>query len=599
MEYNFRTAKITASSDDNKWGGCFAENGLWILLEVATEDDTPASHVGKTILDLLLVRFSTTKVRGESLVNELLSEVQNNKAVTTLLIGSLFENVLFLGCTGQGTVMIKRQQKLGRLLTGSATAKGKVAPGDVFIFHSDKFDSLVDMEKKARIFSGENLEDMEEEIASHILGNSDALGGAVLAFTITSVKENETLLNNNKGLSGVKKLAGQRGELFTNKIKEFLNYIINRRQSKNRKKFITVSTILVLLLIFSIINNLRNSQTKTRRQQLTEVMEMVSQQYDEGVSLIDLNPIRARELLSSSKLSLAKLLKETKKNSPEYKSINEWLGKVSSAEVSAYKIYKLTAVPLFFDINLVKPGGEGASIASYKQLKVILDTKNKTLYLLSTDTKKAAVLAGENLVKDAKTVALHGDIAYILNSEGIFGIDIKSKTAKEAVKKDEQWGNITHLAAFGGNLYLLDKTNNSIWKYIATDFGFSSIKSYINPGVNINFSHAGKMSIDGSIWVPDGQIIYKFTDGQPEQFVLRGFSETVGNIDDFYTSDSENNFYILDKSLARIIVFDKDGYYQSQYQWEDLKTASDIVVTEDEDKIFILSGSKIYAIDIK
>ena len=143
MEYNFRTAKITASSDDNKWGGCFAENGLWILLEVATEDDTPASHVGKTILDLLLVRFSTTKVRGESLVNELLSEVQNNKAVTTLLIGSLFEDVLFLGCTGQGTVMIKRQQKLGRLLTGSATAKGKVAPGDVFIFHSDKFDFLV------------------------------------------------------------------------------------------------------------------------------------------------------------------------------------------------------------------------------------------------------------------------------------------------------------------------------------------------------------------------------------------------------------------------------------------------------------------------
>ena len=47
------------------------------------------------------------------------------------------------------------------------------------------------------------------------------------------------------------------------------------------------------------------------------------------------------------------------------------------------------------------------------------------------------------------------------------------------------------------------------------------------------------------------------------------------------------------------MVFDKDGLYQSQYQWDELKNAKDFMVTEKEGKIYVLVGHKIHAIEIK
>ena len=57
--------------------------------------------------------------------------------------------------------------------------------------------------------------------------------------------------------------------------------------------------------------------------------------------------------------------------------------------------------------------------------------------------------------------------------------------------------------------------------------------------------------------------------------------------------------YVLDRDLGRILVFDKDGVYQSQYQWEGMKDISDFVVSEEEKKIFLLSKNNIYALELK
>jgi hypothetical protein len=46
-------------------------------------------------------------------------------------------------------------------------------------------------------------------------------------------------------------------------------------------------------------------------------------------------------------------------------------------------------------------------------------------------------------------------------------------------------------------------------------------------------------------------------------------------------------------------VIDKSGVYQSQYQWDELKNAQDLIASDDEKKIFVLVGGKIYAIEMK
>ena len=108
------------------------------------------------------------------------------------------------------------------------------------------------------------------------------------------------------------------------------------------------------------------------------------------------------------------------------------------------------------------------------------------------------------------------------------------------------------------------------------------------------------MAIDGSIWLlrQDGKIL-KFSQGSPEAFGVAGLDKPFSSPSVIYTDSEAENLYILDKGNSRIVVLTKGGEYQGQYIWEGIKEASDMVVSEKEEKIFLLSGEKIYKIDIK
>ena len=594
-----QTAKIVGNADNIKWGGVFSENGLFIVVEVTGSEEKHAVNTGKEILDLLLTKFTNVKERSSGTISQLLDVVSDREEINSLVIGLLENDQLFLGSLREGTIYLMRDKKLGRILSGSVQMKGEANEEDLLLICSKTFDLLVSKEKGNEALLIQDPEQIAAQIAPQILENKEAYGACGLVIKMSCELQEKV-----KQPSRISMVTGRIKDLV--KIRQLKLPWISKTQeyqdpekTRTKKTLLTVSVALVVLLVLSVFFNLNHTRDVKRQEKLTEVLALVTQQYEEAINLIDLNPVRARELLASGKLSLSPLLSEFPKESSEYKQAQEWMVKISSQEVTAYKIYKLTAVPLFFDLSLVKAGAEGKKMTSYKDIKAILDTKNQTVYTLSTTNKQSNIIAGSDTVKDAQNIAVHGNNAYILNSDGIVGIDILSKTAKVMIKSDEKWGEIGSLESFGGNLYLLDKRKNTIWKYVATDFGLSAITTYLNPDVKVNFSESTRMDIDGSVWVAYPSEILKFTRGLGEQFAFKGFSELLSNITAISTSDTNNFIYLLDKSTTRIVVFDKDGAYQSQYQWDELISADDIVATEEDKKIFVLMGSKIYAIDIQ
>lgn len=605
-----QTAKIVGNADNIKWGGVFSENGLFIVVEVMGSEEKHAVNTGKEILDLLLTKFTNVKERSSGTISQLLDVVLDREEINSLVIGLLENDQLFLGSLKEATVYLMRDKKLGRILSGSVQMKGEANEEDLFLICSKTFDLLVPKEKVNEALLIHDPEQIAAQIAPLVLENKEAYGACGLVVKTSS--ELQEKIEQSPDISDFKNSFAERISTVTGRIKDLvkirqlkLPWISKTQEyqdpekTRTKKTLLTVSVVLVVLLVLSVFFNINHTRDTKRQEKLGEVLALVTQQYEEAVNLIDLNPVRARELLASGKLSLSPLLSEFPKESSEYKQANEWMVKISSQEVTAYKIYKLTAVPLFFDLYLVKAGAEGKKMTSYKDIKAILDTKNQTVYTLSTTNKQSNIIAGSDTVKDAQNIAVHGNNIYILNSDGIVGIDILSKTAKVMIKSDEKWGEIGSLESFGGNLYLLDKRKNTIWKYVATDFGLSAITTYLNRDVKVNFSQAIRMDIDGSVWVAYPSEILKFTRGLGEQFAFKGFSELLSNITAISTSDTNNFIYLLDKSTTRIVVFDKDGAYQSQYQWDELISADDIVASEEEKKIFVLMGSKIYAIDIQ
>ncbi|MBI3954994.1 hypothetical protein HY338_01005 [Candidatus Gottesmanbacteria bacterium] len=609
MKLNINTEKITTSSNENYWGGVFCENGLFLALEVKGDATKPAPKSGREYIDLLLTRFTNHQEINLDVVRDLLGQIAKTENTLSLIVGLLDKDNLYLGSYKKGIAYMVRSEKLGKILTPGNITSGEVVTGDVIILYSEDLNAIIDQTKRKTLFTKENLEVIKDELLAQVLDKPEAYGKAVILISIGNwEKEEESMVEMppetkpqdepvpqeepKKFMLWPRVVAGFK------LVKEKWQQTAIRPETKSKKNLLTVAIVLIMLLFSSIFFNINHSRNSKKTAELDKVMELITQQYDEAVSLIDLNSVRSRELLSASKLSLSPYLNQFPKGSSEYKKVQEWLDKITSQETTAYKIYKLTAVPLFFDLNLIKKDGTGTKITNFNETTAILDSQNKIIYSLKTDSKKAEVVAGSDIVKDGAILTIHGTNIYLLNSDGVVAIDMKSKTSKIVVKKDDKWGNIKSMASFGGNLYLLDSQNHAIWKYIATDFGFSARSNYLNPDVRVNFASAETIIIDGSIWVGKDIEILKFAKGLGEDFSFKGISDSIQNVTNFYTSDSDKYLYLLDKPLSRIVVFDKDGVYQSQYQWDDLKNADGIIASESEKKIFVMIGSKIYAIDL-
>ncbi|MCJ7793148.1 MAG: hypothetical protein MUP45_04190, partial [Candidatus Marinimicrobia bacterium] len=181
---------------------------------------------------------------------------------------------------------------------------------------------------------------------------------------------------------------------------------------------------------------------------------------------------------------------------------------------------------------------------------------------------------------------------------GIWEYDKETKRQKLVIEKDEGWGEILDLGAFGGNLYLLDK-KGEIWKYPAMETGYGVYRLWLE-GDKPNFSDAVAMAIDGSVWVlKENGTILKFTQGGRDSFTLSGLDKPLNNPTALFTDDDQENLYVLDKGNSRVLVINKSGEYHSQYRWQGLGEVTQLMASEEAKKILLLSGNKVYEIEIK
>ena len=54
----------------------------------------------------------------------------------------------------------------------------------------------------------------------------------------------------------------------------------------------------------------------------------------------------------------------------------------------------------------------------------------------------------------------------------------------------------------------------------------------------------------------------------------------------------------MDKTQKRVVVFDKEANFASQYYSDAISEAKDFMVTEEEGKIILLTGDKLYSLDL-
>jgi len=165
---------------------------------------------------------------------------------------------------------------------------------------------------------------------------------------------------------------------------------------------------------------------------------------------------------------------------------------------------------------------------------------------------------------------------------------------------DEVWKTGVDLQAYGRNLYVLNPTDNQIYKYSRARSKFSSATDY---NLDADLAGAISMAIDGNVYVlREGGDIVKIFKGEQQTFDIEDMATDISSATKLVTLPEHKNMYLLDPINRRVIILEKEvgpgARYKGQVYFEDLSDIQDIYVDKTEDKLYLLTKKAIYQVEI-
>lgn len=559
----------------------YAHDNFFVSFEICGDGALP-----KAMAFLEVIKQSLLSHPPQTLTSfkELLSIAKTNYPTIIFAAGLIIERVLYVATTTGGTVYIARKQKAIRIAADASSASGLVTSNDLLLFTTADFNQIVTEVVVFELLINGSLVAVSEAFFQ-ILRNTHQMQGAAL---LVSILPSDAITS---GAVAFKPISNK--QRVQSGIAGKISAVTHRM--KMVKPIGIAVFVLVLFLIGSIYVGLVKNRTNSASSVFVESLDEITHKFDEGLALIDLNPIRARQLLAEAKAKLSEQQKNPLSEN-EQKILGEYITKIDAGLVSANRSFEVPLTP-FFEFSLLKKNGEGTHMSLYQDILIILDSANSSLYRLSISSKAAKLLASSQLLKNAVNVAVYGEEIYVY-ADGIYRL---STTAglEQIISKDTEILHVSDIAAFSGNLYVLDKGRNWIWKYMRGESGFESRQDYLLFDTIVDLSKATNISIDGSVWVVHDGKIKRFTQGKEDVWSIKGLHEPLGVTVDMYVDELTKYAYVLDVEHKRVVVLDKDGTYLAQYHWEEALYVSDFVVSEQLHKILLLSRGTIYGIDLK
>lgn len=567
---------IVAPTDAYHWGQVLLLPTAYAVVEI--EDETGgAREAGLTLLGILSERLSESIV-SLSQAQELAQGVANN-CVASLVLLVPVGMTAYLVLVGGGAVYIKRGERIATLLDAPGSLSGQLEEGDTVLLATKRLVAAIGDNALGSAFDAEKLTVQLSE-------NDAATGAAGLVFGVirgVPVEEEQVPVPTFDKEAPVGKLL-QLGSRFRGK-----NGVL-----------VAVALMSSFLFFGSVVLGIKKQFSYRTDRYVTASLTQAQHAHDEGVALLDLNPVKGRQRLSDAKLILDALAATVSAKTKTGRQIAALSKDVGDRLTMAMQVHR-GEPQLFYDAGLLKKGATVSSVSLKSEQLAILDVSGGTVFLLAGDSKKGQIIAGGEQFAGSRLVGMHGDKVYVLVADGVHRIRTEDKkTEPFIIKKDSEWGAMSGLVAFGGNLYLLDTAKSRIWKYTGTETGFSERREYLNPDTLPDLSRAMNMAIDGSVWLgTSGGSIMRFTQGAENTFLPKGVTPDFGKNLVVYTSDEVKRVYVLDRDNKRVVIVEKDGEYLAQYVWEGSLLPSQVVVSESLRKIFLVADGKIYVLEMK
>ena len=360
--------------------------------------------------------------------------------------------------------------------------------------------------------------------------------------------------------------------------------------AESKKLSFTIAAILLGLLAVSIGFGIRQKGINDTKNKYEGILQQAQNEVDQAISLASVDADRSRQLFSDSEQKLNQIT-SMKINDPKVDALSNKINSSRGAILGEY----IETPQMFLDLTLLSSGFKGDTIAFSGGTIYILDKGGQRIVSVDISTKKSLVVSGPSVLSSPEGLAAYETNVYALEGDGIYEVD--SGPSKVI---DKTWPGDAFIAAFAGNIYVMDKEGGEIYRYQGLNGAFPNQEKWLSASTNADFSNVSQIAIDGSIYAlyPNSKIL-KFAQGSSQSFRLTGIVPDIGSIDAIYASPDNQYLYLLDKAGSRVVVIDKTGKYKAQYVDLGISQAINLVASETDKKIILLTGDKLYSIDLQ
>ena len=362
-------------------------------------------------------------------------------------------------------------------------------------------------------------------------------------------------------------------------VKENFPEIVVRRMREEPRRFnLVVGSIVSIVLIILVITGAMVRIEKVAKSEYEETIGRSTAMITEAESVAQSNPERAKILLSQS-IELLEIYLTSEPKANYQKEAVLALENIKSKEQEILRV-RGTSLESTLELSIISEG---------LRAETLVDDTLGSMYFWDDSSRSIVGISTKDLSKVSFNVENErfvrpfsvSDKRYVgITSGGVWSGS--SDEQKIVIPTDEEWGEISQIATFGNNIYLLDRGQGEIWKYAAIDAGYGERKRWFGAGIVLDLSRVVDWVVDGDIWLlTSSGKLEKYSRGAPAKFALTGFpsnSDTGGFLDPIAVTIVDEKVYVLERGAKRVVSLDMNGQYLEQYVSEDFGRASDLMV---------------------
>jgi hypothetical protein len=256
--------------------------------------------------------------------------------------------------------------------------------------------------------------------------------------------------------------------------------------------------------------------------------------------------------------------------------------------IKQYKIVKVSP-EVFYDIKIEDSNASPDFMVVLDNHIVAADSSAGSIYVSNASTPSFSM--GETAFPNIGYLTYFGGDVAFRDEEGYKVLDIVDNEVVETYL-EEGMGITSNYLDF---IYSIDRDTIIKYEKLA-----STLDSSVW-GQSSEFEKAVSMAIDGTIYIltKDGGL-FGYLTGERSDFEVKGLDKPLSSPQQVVTDFGLDNIYIADTGNSRVVVLDKDGNLVKQLiaEGDELNDMKSIGVTRDEASLFVLSGSRIYRVEL-